>query len=204
MCAGRLRWTITLDTRSNKQFQFVGLLLGFLAILLLSVTVVAKKKSHPYDVYNHEMHTALFESVSLSCEKICHADPKSYENRKKVNPMGCHVCHKDPNPPLEGPSTCTLCHEGGPPKPKSHRAGWDKKHQIYAKQNPNECQGCHTNQIFCIDCHKKRQTVLERVHRRNFRFFHSIEARANPRRCNACHNVVYCRRCHAGRGTSKR
>lgn len=162
-----------------------------------------KKKSHPFDVYDHDMHTAMFEGV-IKCER-CHADPESYGDRKKVNPLGCHICHKDSNPPLEGPKTCTTCHIGGKfPKPQSHKAGWIEKHQVYAKQDPKYCKQCHGNRNFCIDCHKRRDTVNERMHRRNFKFFHSIEARANPRRCQACHTVSSCLRCHTGRGNSKR
>lgn len=93
---------------------------------------------------------------------------------------------------------------GGIPKPDSHQVNWLSRHQAAAKENLTECQACHTNQMFCADCHQRRDTVQERVHKRNFRVFHSIQARANPRRCDACHTVSYCQECHAGRGTSKR
>ena len=81
---------------------------------------------------------------------------------------------------------------------------WVGRHQSLAKQNPAECASCHTNPMFCLDCHKRRDTVQERMHKRNFKFFHSIEARANPRKCDACHTVTYCQECHSGRGSSKR
>lgn len=185
----------------SKKYLICALFIPVLS--LLTTVALAKKKSHPYDKYDHDMHTAFFESVSLSCE-TCHADPDSYGDRSKVNPLGCHTCHNSSNPPLPATNTCTLCHEGGPPKPSSHRAGWMQKHQNYAKKAPEECKACHSNQMFCINCHQKRETVEQTVHRRNFRFFHSIEARANPRKCDACHTVSYCQNCHAGKGTSKR
>lgn len=193
-------------TGTFKKLGLALLPLCLSALIVVSISTLAegKKKSHPYDVYDHGMHTGFFKSVDeVTCD-TCHADPISYVDRKKVNPMGCHFCHKRKEAQLPGPSTCTLCHEGGPPKPQSHKVAWDKKHQVYAKQNAKECQQCHTNQMFCIDCHKRRDTVQERMHRRNFKFFHSIEARANPRRCDACHTVAFCQKCHAGRGTTKR
>ena len=86
-------------------------------------------------------------------------------------------------------------------KPENHWADWMAKHQIYAKSDPGSCTQCHVNANFCIDCHRRRDTVQERVHKRNFKLFHSIQARANPRKCDACHTVDYCQTCHAGRGT---
>lgn len=166
-------------------------------------TVKEKRKDpHPYNFFDHAMHLMIFESSSVSC-KVCHSDPQSFKNRKKVEPLGCHRCHNDEKPIVSAAEKCTICHVGGPPKPQSHKVGWGAKHQVYAKTNPKECLECHTNQMFCIDCHKKRDTVRERVHRRNFKFFHSIDARANPRKCDACHTVNYCQQCHAGRGSSK-
>ena len=163
-----------------------------------------KKKWHPFNIFPHEMHTALFEGASFSCDN-CHADPASFGDRTKVNRLGCHICHNNPNPPLPGAQDCNRCHPGGKfPKPESHKVDWRSKHQVYAKQNPKECETCHSNRMFCIDCHQRRDTVQERMHKRNFKFFHSIEARANPRKCDACHTVNYCQECHAGQGSSKR
>ncbi|MBI2981228.1 MAG: hypothetical protein HYY44_02830 [Deltaproteobacteria bacterium] len=171
-------------------------------IFLVPMKVEAKKK-HPFDLYDHEMHIAIFESVPVACE-TCHADPDSYGDRNKVNKQGCHLCHNSPEPILDVKKPCVTCHLDGPPKPKSHRLDWKGRHQLFAKQNPKECETCHTNKRFCIDCHSRRDTVQERMHRRNFRFFHSIEARANPRKCDACHTITYCQECHSGRGGSKR
>lgn len=178
----------------------------FLLVLILAGPVFAKGKKvkHPFDLFDHEMHTGLFEAAGLACE-TCHADPESFEKREKINPLGCHTCHNNPNPPLPGSQDCTRCHKiGQSPKPSSHKAGWISKHEHYAKQNIQSCFQCHTNSMFCIECHKQRDTVRQKMHRRNFRFFHSIEARANPRKCDACHQVTYCQTCHAGRGNSKR
>lgn len=175
-------------------------------ILLLAGPVLAKGKKvkHPFDLFDHEMHTGLFEAAGIACE-VCHADPESFEKKEKINRLGCHTCHNNPNPPLPAEQDCTRCHQiGKSPPPSSHKAGWLSKHEYYAKQNIQGCFQCHTNSMFCIDCHKRRDTVTQRMHRRNFRFFHSIEARANPRKCDACHTVTYCQTCHAGMGDSKR
>ena len=180
-----------------KKFLTVMLLL----ILPLGVAFSkAKKTPHPFDLFDHEMHTGLFEMGNISCD-LCHADPDSFNDRSKINRLGCHTCHNNPNPPLPGTQECTVCHIGGKfPKPESHKTGWIGKHENYAKQNPEECAQCHRDRMFCIDCHKRRDTVQTRVHSRNFKFFHSIEARANPRKCDACHTVDYCQQCHSGRG----
>ena len=171
----------------------------------MASSVAAKEKvKHPFDLFDHEMHTGLFETVEFQCEN-CHKDQEDFANREKMNRLGCHTCHNNPNPPLPGTQECTVCHIGGKfPKPQSHKAGWIAKHESYAKLNPQECAQCHSNAMFCVDCHKRRDTIQQKGHRRNFRFFHSIEARANPRKCDACHTVNYCQQCHAGGGNSKR
>src|SRR3989338_4647452 len=185
-------------TVHSKRWFFI------LAFVLLALPLAAKKKLHPFDIYNHEMHTSLFEAASVACDH-CHADPESFTDRKKVNRLGCHLCHNNPKAPLPASNDCLRCHEPGKfEKPRTHKVDWVGRHQSLAKQNPAECASCHTNPMFCLDCHKRRDTVQERMHKRNFKFFHSIEARANPRKCDACHTVNFCQDCHAGQGRSKR
>ncbi|OGQ65409.1 MAG: hypothetical protein A3F89_08530 [Deltaproteobacteria bacterium RIFCSPLOWO2_12_FULL_50_11] len=191
---------------------------GLLSFLSVSGVAKGKKDFHPFDLFtdeiHHGMHDDFFKSVPerISCE-TCHVSDDSYERgKRKVNPKGCHFCHNpklgpEPakEPPMDATSTpCSTCHVNGWfPKPKSHKAGWKEKHQVYAKKDPDYCTQCHSNSMFCLDCHKKRDTVAKRGHGRNFRFTHSIQARANPRKCDACHTINYCQNCHAGRGTSK-
>lgn len=163
----------------------------------------AKKKASAFDVFNHEMHTPIYESSNVPCE-TCHADPESYGNREKINKQGCHQCHKAPAPIMPVIKDCKTCHFAGFPKPMSHKVSWISKHQSYAKNDPASCAECHSNQMFCMDCHSRRDTIQERMHMRNFKFYHSIEARANPKRCNACHTVSYCQDCHAGRANSSK
>lgn len=183
------------------------LALAFFGAAVISLAggsaAVAKGKFHPYDIYDHKMHMSLFEAAGLSCE-ACHADPASYGDRKKVMRTGCHICHNAPKPAMPAPSDCSMCHPDGPPRPESHKLGWMARHQVEAKADPSACAWCHKNAIFCIGCHKRRDTVKERVHKSSFRFYHSIEARANPRRCDACHAAAYCQNCHAGRGDSSK
>lgn len=190
-----------------KRISLVVLLLLAASLPLLAEPEsqpVKKKKFHPFDIYPHEMHTALFESASFSCDN-CHKDPASFGDRTKVNRLGCHICHNNPSPPVPGSQDCNRCHPNGQfPKPESHKVDWLKKHQAYAKQDPKYCTQCHSNAMFCMDCHQKRETIEQRVHKRNWKFYHSIEARANPRKCDACHTVNYCQECHAGRESSKR
>ena len=173
--------------------------IGFVLLFLsCPLAVEGKKAQHPFDLFNHEMHTAMFEGV-VSCE-TCHADPASFTNRDKINRLGCHVCHNSDNPPLPASNDCSRCHPDGKiPKPQDHKADWKAKHQIFAKQNPESCAQCHSDPMFCINCHQRRDDVQEEMHRRNFRYVHSIEARANPRRCDACHSISYCQQCHSGK-----
>lgn len=79
--------------------------------------------------------------------------------------------------------------------PESHRSGWASGHQQAAKSDAASCKSCH-KPFFCVDCHQRRDTVTERVHKRNFKFYHSVEARANPRKCDACHRLSFCADCH--------
>lgn len=192
-----------------KMRNYLIVILILLGLLVVSTSVIAKKKKfHSFDLFTqemHEMHNAFFEAMpdQINCE-TCHKTDDSYaRGAHKVYSLSCHLCHNHPKPIMPATSECNLCHAEGFPKPKNHKVGWDNKHQSYAKNNPKYCTQCHANQMFCLDCHKKRDTVEERMHRRNFRFTHSIKARANPRRCDACHTVHFCQECHAGKGTSK-
>lgn len=173
-------------------------------VVILPFAAVAKKKIHPFDKFDHEMHMGLFEMAGTPCT-TCHPTDDSYGNREKMNRLGCHSCHKNPDPPLPASQDCTVCHiDGWFPKPESHKSGWIGKHQMYAKQDANVCTQCHQDPMFCMDCHNRRDSVQTRMHDRNFKFFHSIQARANPRQCDACHVVNFCQQCHEGRGNSKK
>ncbi len=81
-------------------------------------------------------------------------------------------------------------------KPGSHSAGWVQMHQSTAKIDSSSCKACH-KPWFCIDCHERRDSIQQRVHKRNYMFYHSVEARANPRKCDQCHKIVFCRDCHS-------
>jgi len=172
-----------------------GLML--LVFLLVATVAVAKKKPHPFDKFDHEMHMGFFEGT-LPCE-TCHPTDDAYGDREKMNRVGCHKCHNSPEPVIPATEDCKLCHAAGFPKPESHKASWIAKHPSYAKTNPDYCQQCHSNAMFCSDCHKRRDNVQEKMHRRNFKYFHSVEARANPRKCDSCHVLNFCQNCHAGR-----
>lgn len=80
-------------------------------------------------------------------------------------------------------------------KPDNHRADWDVKHQSYANADAKSCKQCHKS-LFCVQCHQRRTSIKETVHRRNFINYHSVTARANPRKCDNCHRVSWCVDCH--------
>lgn len=182
-----------------KKLKAVPVLFLIFSAAFAANGISREKPKHPFDLYDHDMHNAFFESANVACE-TCHADPDSFADHSKINRMGCHFCHNSPKPLFDGATQdCTVCHQKGLPKPPSHRTNWITKHQVYAKTNPDSCTTCHTNAEFCITCHKARDSVKQTLHGRNFRFFHSIEARANPRKCEACHTVDFCQKCHSGR-----
>lgn len=159
-----------------------------------------KKTSSPLDGYDHEMHNGIFDGV-VECNH-CHIDDV-YDRAgilakwRKKGVVRCHECHKPdtPKPIMPVPKDCKTCH-AKLPKPANHDAYWSRVHQSVAKQNDKYCRGCH-EAFFCIDCHKRRDTIQTRMHDRNFISTHSIEARANPRRCDSCHSVTYCKQCHS-------
>ncbi len=174
---------------------------------LNGAAVMAKEKKikHPFDLFTseiHEMHNAFFEAADVPCT-TCHPTDDAFGNRSKMNRLGCHTCHNNPNPPAPAAQDCARCHADGFPKPESHRSGWIAKHQNIAKNNPAQCQQCHKNNYFCINCHERRDSIQQIMHRRNFLMYHSIEARANPRKCDECHVVNFCQRCHSGKGGEK-
>ena len=187
------------------KLKFIILLLIFFGCVFLanSSHALGKKKTpHPLDVYNHEMHNAIFEGT-VKCEH-CHIgdayDRKTIlENWRKKGMVGCHDCHNanTAKPIMPIPKDCKTCHKVWP-KPASHDTNWQNLHQSVAKQNSKYCDQCH-KQYFCINCHQRRDPIQTIMHDRNFRYIHSIEARANPRRCNECHALQYCLNCHASK-----
>lgn len=194
----------------NRYKKYFILATGFFAVLMsLSFLPAQEQKKRklpqkPFDIFPHEFHMPLFEAANVQCD-LCHSDPDSFQHHEKINRMGCHHCHNNPNAPLPASNDCSRCHAGRHAgKPLSHRADWVNKHQSYAKADPDYCSQCHTNAMFCMNCHKRRDTVQTRMHTRNFKYFHSIQARANPRKCDACHTVDFCQRCHSGKADSGR
>ena len=165
--------------------------------LVPGILFAKKKRFDPFDLYDHEMHNTFYEMAGTACES-CHINDNAY-TRKTVNRFGCHQCHNNSNPPVPAEQDCARCHREGGIKPKSHNADWLNQHKFRAKSAPKECATCHTNTMFCVDCHQRRDTIQSRRHPKNFKQFHSIQARANPRQCDSCHQVQFCTQCHRGR-----
>lgn len=155
------------------------------------------KPVHPFDLYDHPKHFAIFATYQFGCEN-CHTDPTSYTDRTKINRFGCHQCHQAENPPAPAPQDCLICHKEGVPRPEFHDDSWLQQHPSRAKAEPKLCANCHKSVMFCVDCHHRRDNVQHRMHDLNFRLYHSIEARANPHKCDACHSQNFCTQCHAG------
>lgn len=182
------------------------IILGGAAVLLCGILVVPfkggmarwepKQENIPLDLYIHAKHFARFAQYKVDCT-LCHKTPDSF-NREKVDHMGCHYCHNNPQSPAPEAARfkCITCHKDlSKVMPESHNLSWVSRHQTIAKQDKNYCLKCHRS-YFCTDCHQKRDDVNQRMHSRNWRYYHSIVARSNPRTCSNCHQESFCKECH--------
>lgn len=156
-----------------------------------------QQDTSPLDLYIHFKHFERFNAFGVPCA-LCHQTPDSF-NRQKVNRMGCHHCHNNPQSPSSKAARfkCTTCHKNLlQVRPENHNLSWIERHQSIAKQDKQYCYKCHKS-FFCTECHQNRDFVNKRMHSRNFRYYHSIEARSNPRTCTNCHQKTFCKDCHA-------
>ena len=171
--------------------------LKFLSLIVIMVCVCtashAKSKSAIIkELFDHEMHTGLFNSSKVPCD-TCHV--KDQYEWKKMDHTGCHKCHYSKTPIIPATGTCSICHEKYRVKPSSHKVNWRLEHKTAAQADKNLCLGCHEDR-FCIKCHEERNMIMLNMHKRNYRYFHSIDARLDPKKCDRCHTVAYCTACH--------
>jgi hypothetical protein len=121
----------------------------------------------------------------------------------------CANCHKE--------DFCTDCHDGRVRPRSIHPADYLNMHAIEARMATQNCQSCHREQSFCIDCHM-RVGVAESSPtgaRDSGRFHppqsiwsdpprkpghHSFEAERNLNACVSCHIERDCVVCHGAQG----
>ena len=115
----------------------------------------------------------------------------------------CHTCHYNPQTGNTAPDRCSLCHaDVRDIEPASHNFDWLSRHEVFAKNDVQSCEGCHQPR-YCQDCHNRRDETVRNYHDRNVRFTHAIEARANPMKCGECHTANFCQTCHREGGYEK-
>ena len=109
----------------------------------------------------------------------------------------CQTCHDE--------DYCQDCHEGENLDRLTHPLNYELTHALEAQANDKTCTTCHTDQMFCIDCHRDN-LVLPHNHTAGWAIpidggRHRIEALNNIETCIACHEdnaERICQPCHGG------
>jgi hypothetical protein len=174
-----------------------------------------ERPAEPADLFSHQAHRDVFAREQLQCfachtmsargtdEKDAAAAIQASKEAFTGGKDACHVCHFNPQTGNTAPDRCGICHvDVREIQPASHNFDWLSRHLVFAKNDPQSCEGCHQPRQ-CQDCHNRRDQTVRNVHDRNFRFVHGIEARANPRKCGECHSSGFCQTCHVEGGYEK-
>lgn len=115
----------------------------------------------------------------------------------------CAKCHKE--------SDCTDCHDSRTRPRAIHPNDWLTLHPQHARRSATDCQGCHSPQTFCTECHARLGiSQLAAAGTRAGRRFHppaalwvgtanqhGREAQRSLSSCVSCHAEQDCIRCHA-------
>ena len=174
-----------------------------------------KRPASPLDTFSHQAHKAVFERQQVQCF-ACHTMTARVQNDQEAAAAiqasketfvggkdACHSCHYNPQRGNTAPDRCGLCHlDVREIEPANHNYDWLTRHLVFAKTDPQSCEGCHQPR-YCQDCHNRRDQTVRTYHDTNIRFTHGIEARADPMRCGECHTIGFCERCHVKGGYEK-
>lgn len=111
--------------------------------------------------------------------------------------MNCSSCHE--------PKFCQDCHEGENLDRLTHPLNYQFTHALEAQGKEKECTTCHTERMFCIECHSQNQ-VMPHNHTAgwtnnfpNDGGRHKVEALNDLESCMACHEQdaqQICQPCH--------
>lgn len=109
----------------------------------------------------------------------------------------CQTCHSD--------DFCQDCHEGDNLDRLTHPLNFAFTHALEAQANEKTCVTCHTEPLFCIDCHRDNQ-VLPHTHTAGWANTldggrHRLEALSDLSSCISCHEDDadrVCQPCHGG------
>lgn len=110
----------------------------------------------------------------------------------------CNTCHSV--------KYCQMCHEGDNLDRLTHPLNYSVTHHLDAIGKERDCNVCHTERQFCIDCHNAF-LVLPHNHTAGWANpipgdggRHSVEARNDLESCMSCHEQNYeltCVKCHS-------
>jgi len=115
----------------------------------------------------------------------------------------CGSCHQERD--------CTQCHDGRARPRMIHPNDWLTLHPQHARRSATDCQGCHSLQTFCTECHARLgisqlaapgTRTAARIHPPAARWTgaqnqHGREAQRSLSTCVSCHAEQDCLRCHA-------
>jgi len=109
----------------------------------------------------------------------------------------CMTCHDE--------DYCQNCHQGENLDRFTHPLNYEFTHALEAQVNDRTCTTCHTDQMFCIDCHRDN-LVMPHNHTAGWAVpidggRHRLEALNNLETCIACHEEnaqTICQPCHGG------
>jgi len=142
-------------------------------------------------LFNHKKH--LDDGVACS---TCHGDVGATEtltaDRNMPSMAVCMGCHS------KAPETsdCRRCHADAVTLTDIHPEGWRHKHAERASVDPDWCNSCHQNEVFCLDCHRG-DNLTGNIHDLNYRFTHGLDAQGKEADCSRCHERrLFCNGCH--------
>lgn len=164
--------------------------------------------------FDHQRHLTMTQ-IKGQCVP-CHSGAVQQQSALFPPMENCFECHEHERQWQAG--QCAPCHDAEqlrrlvPRTFARHDRGFLRAHGNDARNHPELCTSCHTQQQ-CDDCHDMTQVsrVEERhpdawerqfTHPPGFINHHALEARSLPGRCLTCHTPQTCDGCHLQQGVS--
>ncbi len=126
-----------------------------------------------------------------------HSDLATNEDPSILNDKKCSTCHSI--------NFCQECHAGDNLERTTHALNYQFTHSLDAQAKGFECSTCHTDRLFCIECHRDNQIMphnhspgwVNQIPDDGGR--HKLEAEIDLESCMACHEQnaeQICQPCH--------
>ncbi len=126
-----------------------------------------------------------------------HSDLATNEDPSILGDKKCSTCHSV--------NYCQDCHEGDNLDRNTHPLNYQFTHSLEAQVKDIECSTCHTDRLFCIECHRDNH-IMPHNHSPGWTNqipddggSHAIEAEIDLESCMACHEQdaeQICQPCH--------